>query len=586
VAVQADGRIVAAGEGRSSIKKTDSFDVVRYNPDGTLNSTFGTNGELTTTFPLGSIGNFGRIFLLLQPDGKILLAGTVNSSFELVRYSSNGSLDTTFGGTGEVNTPFTSTSGAAVCGIALESVSGNTEIVAAGNGYSSSSGLVLARYNLNGSLDTSFGSGGEVVTTSTFIPNGEIDGLAIQADGKIVVAGKEAEQPSSIPYFWVARYGTSGTLDSTFGSGGVATGALAGGAIPVVVQSDGKIVAGGGTFNSSGSPIGWALERLNSDGSLDTTFGVNGVVQGPFTVSSDRICTLAIQANGKLVGVGTHNLAGFSLARYNSDGSLDTTFGTGGEATTTINSSGTSQAVALQADGRIIAAGSAPSSTTNGNSTFALARYWGDPVASPSFSVTGYPLSTTAGVSGSITVTADDASGHLNPNYTGTVHFTSSDPQAVLPVDYTFTAADQGMHTFNVTLKTAGVQSITVVDTLSGMSGSETNITVNPAAASSFAVSGFPTTITQGTAGTFTVTAVDAYGNVATGYTGTVTFSSSDPLASLPANYTFTAADAGVHTFSATLNTVGTESLTATDTLNASITGIETGISVQKKHGH
>jgi hypothetical protein len=201
----------------------------------------------------------------------------------------------------------------------------------------------------------------------------------------------------------------------------------------------------------------------------------------------------------------------------------------------------------------------------------------------PFFSVTGYPSSTTAGVANTITVTADDASGNLNPNYTGTVHFTSTDPQAVLPADYTFTAADQGVHTFSVTLKTAGLQSIIVADGVTGMPGSETGITVNPAAASTLIVSGFPLAITQGVSGTFTVTAMDPYGNVATGYTGTVHFTSSDPRAKLPADYSFTAADNGVHTFKAIFNTVGTESLTATDTVNSLITGIETGIVVKSK---
>jgi hypothetical protein len=151
----------------------------------------------------------------------------------------------------------------------------------------------------------------------------------------------------------------------------------------------------------------------------------------------------------------------------------------------------------------------------------------------------------------------------------------------VLPANYTFTEADQGVHTFTATLKTAGSQSITVSDTVvpSG-AGTQSGITVNPAAASRFTVAGFPSPVTAGVVGNFTVTAWDAYGNVATGYRGTVRFTSSDAQAVLPGNYTFTAADAGLHVFSATLRTAGSQTLTATDTANAGISGAQTGIQV------
>ena len=201
--------------------------------------------------------------------------------------------------------------------------------------------------------------------------------------------------------------------------------------------------------------------------------------------------------------------------------------------------------------------------------------------------ISGLPSSTTAGVADSFTLTVTDGNGATLTGYVGTVHFTSSDPQAVLPADYTFTAADQGVHAFTAAFKTAGGQFLGVNDAATPSTpGGEVSIQVAPAAASQFVLSGFPTSITQGTAGGFTVTARDPYGNVATGYTGTVHFSSSDPLASLPADYTFTAADLGAHAFSATLNTVGAESLTATDTLTAGITGAEMGILVNKKKGH
>src|SRR5262249_34692802 len=164
--------------------------------------------------------------------------------------------------------------------------------------------------------------------------------------------------------------------------------------------------------------------------------------------------------------------------------------------------------------------------------------------------VSGFPGTITAGVAGRFTVTAKNADGATNTGYRGTVHFTSSDPQAVLPGNYTFTAADQGVHTFSATLRTAGSQSITTTDTaVSSGAGAQAGITVNAAAASRFTVAGFPSPVTAGVAGSFTVTSLDAYGNRATGYRGTVRFTSSDTKAVLPGNYSFTAPDAGMHNF-------------------------------------
>jgi Ca2+-binding RTX toxin-like protein len=151
-----------------------------------------------------------------------------------------------------------------------------------------------------------------------------------------------------------------------------------------------------------------------------------------------------------------------------------------------------------------------------------------------------------------------------------------------LPANYTFTSGDSGVHNFSATLKTAGSQSITVQDLTNPnvAPGTQSAILVLPAATSQLVVSGFPPGVTAGVSYNFTVTAFDPYGNVVTGYRGTVTFSSTDSQALLPANYLFTSADAGVHTFAVTLNTLGTQSVSATDTANASITGSESMIVV------
>ncbi len=200
------------------------------------------------------------------------------------------------------------------------------------------------------------------------------------------------------------------------------------------------------------------------------------------------------------------------------------------------------------------------------------------PAATSTFVVSGFATPTTAGTSGTFTVTAKDPYGNTTPAYRGTAHFTSSDQQAQLPADYPFTAADNGIHTFTATLKTAGLQTITATDT--AISGAQAGITVNPADAQTLVVAEFPAQPTAGDIGGFLVTALDPYGNVATGYRGTVTFGSSDPQATLPSDYTFTAGDNGSHPFGAILVTAGTQTITATDTADPTISGTQAGITV------
>src|SRR5438552_3960098 len=214
--------------------------------------------------------------------------------------------------------------------------------------------------------------------------------------------------------------------------------------------------------------------------------------------------------------------------------------------------------------------------TSGLSSTFAVSA-----AAAANFVVAGHPSPVTAGATNNFTVTARDAFGNTATGYTGTAHFTSSDGQAVLPANYTFTGGDAGVHTFGATLKTAGTRSITATDTVtSSITGAQTGIVVNAAGATTLTVSRFPSPVTAGAANTFTVTAKDAFGNTVAGYTGTVHFTSSDGQALLPANYTFTGGDAGAHTFSATLKTGGSQSITATDTVTSSITGSQSGINV------
>src|SRR5207253_2965328 len=192
--------------------------------------------------------------------------------------------------------------------------------------------------------------------------------------------------------------------------------------------------------------------------------------------------------------------------------------------------------------------------------------------AATHFSVSA-PSSATAGSAFSFTVTAQDQFNNTATGYAGTVHFTSSDGQAVLPSNSTLT---NGTGTFSATLKTAGSQTITATDTVTS-SITDTSNGINVTAPATHFVVSAPASVTAGGAFNFTVTALDSINNPATGYTGTVHFTSSDGQAVLPGNSTLTN---GTGTFSATLKTAGNQTLTATDTVTSSITGTSNTISV------
>jgi hypothetical protein len=191
--------------------------------------------------------------------------------------------------------------------------------------------------------------------------------------------------------------------------------------------------------------------------------------------------------------------------------------------------------------------------------------------------VVSYPSATTAGTPFPVTVTALDAYGQVDTGYQGTVHFTSTDPKAVLPADYTFTLADAGVHTFTPDLKTEGGQQLVVKDTTNTNLASYTTVYVNPGAASTLLVTA-PSPDPVGYATTLTVSALDAYGNPIPFYTGTVHLSSTDPQAVLPADYTFTANDHGTHAFNVTPWTAGYQTFTATDDANSSVKGSATAL--------
>ena len=221
------------------------------------------------------------------------------------------------------------------------------------------------------------------------------------------------------------------------------------------------------------------MARYNTNGSLDSTFGNSGEVIT--AAGGGKQAGVAIQSNGQIIVV-----SATTLQRYNTNGTLDTTFGNGG----IVQLEGTATAVAIQPDGRILTANP-------------LARYL---ASAGSLTLSGFPTTTIAGVAQTITVTALNANGTVNTGYTGTVTFNSSDSQAGLPSNFTFPAADDGVATFTVTLDTAGSQSIMATD--GTISGTESGITVTPAVASTLVVSGFPTLTNADLPGNVTITAL------------------------------------------------------------------------------
>jgi len=397
LALQPDGKLVVGGVATNSATEND-FALARYNPDGSLDASFGTSGVVTTDF----FGNIPRelgasltdlaLKVLLQPDGKIVLSGwafetATGFHFALARYNADGSLDATFGTDGKVVSNFPGKfEGALSAALQPDGkiVLAGTNGTPVGLGLASDIDFGVARYNGDGSLDMAFGVSGFVRTD--FLGNiDEARSVVIQADGKIVVAGF-ANHPTGHKFsaFALARYNSNGSLDAGFGVDGKVTTDFFEGddiASSLTLQPDGKIIAVGEAFNPATGTVDWALARYKVDGSLDATFGAGGLVTTDFFGGLDRARGVSLQSDGTILVVGTAtNLAtgrDFALARYNSDGSLHTTFGKDGKVTTDFfEGDDVAASLALRPDGKIVVAGFATSLVTDLD--FALARYLGD----------------------------------------------------------------------------------------------------------------------------------------------------------------------------------------------------------------
>ena len=339
------------------------FELVRYNTDGTLDPSFDYDGKVATDFTTGGDGAYA---VAIQQDGRIVAAGYAadGGRFALARYNLNGSLDTTFDGDGKVTTDF-SVSADLAMGVVVQ---GDGRIIAAGYAFGSTV-FALARYKADGSLDNTFGGDGMV--TTDFTANLDIArSIAVQADGKVLAAG----YADAGAKFALARYDIDGTLDSAFSGDGKTTTPFSGGATAyaLVVQPDGKIAAAGSAHStSSAGSTSFALARYTSSGVLDTAFSGDGKVTTDYGPDKDQANGLALQGDGKLVVAGLAADTKFGLARYKTDGTLDATFSGDGKVTTNFTPGRDgANGVAIQANGMIVAAGAAATSQQ-----FALARY-------------------------------------------------------------------------------------------------------------------------------------------------------------------------------------------------------------------
>jgi uncharacterized delta-60 repeat protein len=377
IKVQDDGKIVAGGYYETATYR--DFVALRYHADLTLDESFDTDGIA----PHNIWGNDNAESLIIQPDGKILLGGTSNQGgdmgccdqYTVARLNTDGSADTGFGpsSSGHITVSIDSSWD---LGRALALRSDGRMVL---GGYIDDGAwnwnFALLGVKADGTLDPAFNPGGTYgmspnneskVVTSVDTGDDYGNAIAIQSDGKILQAGATHNGTN---WDWaIVRFEADGDLDTTFGTGGIVTTDLRGyndWGSSIALQSDGKIVFG--SKSSNGTDNDFAVVRYNTDGSIDTTFGTNGMVFTTIGSGDDDGEAVTIQSDGKIVLAGfTWNGTDedFAVVRYNTDGTLDTSFGTGGKVVTPIGSADDrAHGVTVQPDGKILVVGETDNGT-------------------------------------------------------------------------------------------------------------------------------------------------------------------------------------------------------------------------------
>jgi uncharacterized delta-60 repeat protein len=410
---QPDGKLVVVGTSNVSGSETRFVALARYNADGSLDQTFGTGGKVLHTRRRGEPSEYAST-AALQPDGKVVVAGSLGQpyagDFLLMRFNPDGSLDAGFGTDGTVLTDFAGPDDVAT----FLSIREDGTIVAAGYSNRRSPpptpiSLAIAHYLPDGSLDPSFGTEGKVrtIVDAAVLYNGRI---AMLPDGGLIVVGPDSPGPIPSGALKLARFRPDGGLDPTFGQGGYVISAPGDDQLPPELKFQRKAAAlslteagqlvVGATFGSGpkrgfSEPIksSFGVARYNLDGSLDSAFGSNGVFISEAVSAFDEAYALVIQRDGKLV-IGGTTKAGrfderlFALVRYEPDGAPDRAFGVDGKVTTGGFNPGRGVAraifytevpvgLAIQPDGNIVLVGGAESDVDDASASleFALARY-------------------------------------------------------------------------------------------------------------------------------------------------------------------------------------------------------------------
>jgi uncharacterized delta-60 repeat protein len=377
VAIQKDGKLVVAGS--SDVRGSDDFAIARYRERGVLDRSFGTGGKVLTDFGDGCIDRAAAV--AIQSDGKIVVAGFSHAKgsddFALARYTRSGALDPSFGMGGTVLTGFDSSSVDRATAMAIQP---NGKIVVAGSSRGNGNwDVALARYTKSGALDRSFGTSGKVRTDFGGGRHDRATAMTIQPNGKIVVAGKRGIGLDA--GFELARFTKHGELDTLFGTGGkVVTrfGSVDAGAYAVKIQQDGKLIVAGWGFRYARPKEFFEIARYTRRGTLDPSFGTGGKVLTAFGVSRYLYgYAAALQKNGEIIVAGAtttrHRVDVFALARYTTRGILDRHFGLGGRVLTAFNFTGSRQINALTIQPNRRIV--AVGSSQDYNNDFALVRY-------------------------------------------------------------------------------------------------------------------------------------------------------------------------------------------------------------------